>query len=281
MDVLVSTEWLAERIDDPDLSVVDATWFLPGTSRDARAEYEAAHIPGAVFIDLGELCANEEPVVGKLPPDHKFASRMQAAGLGDGHCIVVYDNSPLHTAARGWFLLKAYGAREVAVLDGGLGKWTSEGRPVESGTPSPMHTGHFSAALDRSQVMTKEAVAALVHSDGHEIVDARGAARFAGEEAEPRPDVTPGHIPGACNLPYASLYNPDGTFKRGVTLRAAFDAAGVDLAKPMIATCGSGVTACSVMLAAALLGKDDMRLYDGSWAEWGADPAMPKATGRA
>ncbi|QPQ55005.1 sulfurtransferase [Allosphingosinicella flava] len=280
MDSLVSTQWLASNLGAPDLRIVDATWFLPGGDRDARAEYEAGHIPGAVFLDIGELTRNDAPVVGKLPPDHKFASRMKALGLGDGDRIVVYDNSPLHTAARGWFLLKSYGAGEVAILDGGLEKWRAEGQPEEKGAPQ-IRSAHFTAALDTARVADKDYVSGLVHSSEHEIVDARGAGRFSGEEPEPRPDMAAGHIPGSCNLPYASLYAADGTFRTGEELRAAFDAAGIDLAKPMIATCGSGVTACSLLFAAHLIGKDDARLYDGSWAEWGSDPATPKATGRA
>lgn len=280
MDDLVSTEWLAGAIGAADLRIVDATWFLPSGNRDARAEFEAAHVPGAAFLDIGAILGCDTPVVGKLPPGEVFGERVAALGIGAGDRVVVYDNSPLHTAARAWFLLKAYGVEEVAILDGGLGKWRAEGRPVESG-PAASSGASLSASLDRARVMAKDEVAALVHSGEHEIVDARGPARFAGEEAEPRPDVTPGHIPGARNVPYASLYNEDGTFKRGEALRSAFEDEGVDLGKPMIATCGSGVTACSLAFGAHLLGKRDVRLYDGSWAEWGCDPSLPKETGRA
>jgi len=280
MDALVSTEWLAAELGASDLKVIDATWFLPGSERDARAEYDAEHIPGAVFLDIGELTQNDQPVLGKLPPEHKFASRMQSLGLGDGNRFVIYDNSPLRTSARAWFLLKAYGAHYVAILDGGLAKWKEEGRPLESGKPAIRH-GHFTAALDAARVVDKDYVSGLVHSSEHEIVDARGAARFAGEEPEPRAGMAAGHIPGARNVPYTSLYEADGTFKKGDALQAVFDAASVDLGKPMVATCGSGVTACSVLFAAQLLGKTDARLYDGSWAEWGADASTPKATGRA
>jgi thiosulfate/3-mercaptopyruvate sulfurtransferase len=280
MDSLVSTEWLAGELGAGDLRVIDASWFLPGAGRDARTDYEAEHIPGAVFLDLGELVANDAPVVGKLPPDHKFASRMRSLGLGDGDRVVVYDDSPLRTSARAWWLLNAYGVRDAAILDGGLAKWRAEGRPLESGTPS-VRQGHFTAALDKGSVAAKDFVGGIVHSDGHEIVDARSPSRFAGEEPEPRPGVTPGHIPGSRNLPYGTIFNADGTFKKGDDLRAAFEAAGVDLGKPMVATCGSGVTAASILFGAHLLGKEDVLLYDGSWGEWGADPATPKATGRA
>lgn len=278
MESLVSTDWLAEELGSPTLRIVDATWFLPGTGRDARTEYEAAHIPGALFMDIGELTACENPQVGKLPPDDLFARRIQAMGIGEGDRIVVYDNSPLRTAARGWFLLKAFGA-EAAILDGGLPKWRNEGRPIQSGSPDRADR-QFTAALARDRLLAKQEVLALLHSGDHEIVDARGPGRFHGEEAEPRADIAPGHIPGSTNLPYAALYNEDGTFKRGDALRAAFAGAGVDLGKPLVATCGSGVTACSLVFGAHLLGKEDVRLYDGSWTEWGADPATPKATGR-
>jgi thiosulfate/3-mercaptopyruvate sulfurtransferase len=215
-----------------------------------------------------------------MPPEHKFASRMQSLGLGDGSRFVVYDNSPLHSAARAWWMLKSFGAHYVAILDGGLAKWKAEGRPLESGRPQVRH-GHFSPRFDSGAVADKTAVAGLIGDGGHEIVDARSSARFTGEEAEPRPGMESGHIPGSKNLPQSALFNPDNSWKRGDDLRAVFDSAGVDLGKPMVATCGSGITACVLLFGAHLLGKEDVRLYDGSWSEWGADPATPKATGAA
>ena len=279
MESLVSTGWLESELGARDLRVIDASHFLPTEGRDARAEYEEEHIPGAVFLDLDTLADSDHPVPGMLPPEHKFASRMQSLGLGDGNRFVVYDNSPLHSAARAWWMLKIYGAHYVAILDGGLQKWTAEGRPVERGKPQVRHA-HFTAYLDRSAVADKEDVRSILGSDAHELVDARGAARFEGGE-EPRPGVTPGHIPGAKNLPQSALFNRDHSWKRGDALRAAFADAGVDLAKPMVTTCGSGVTAAALLFGAQLLGKQDVRLYDGSWAEWGADPSTPKATGPA
>ena len=280
MQNLVTTEWLAGELGASDLRVIDATIFLPGSGRDARAEYEAEHIPGAVFMDLDEIVDGTNPVPHMLPPDHEFASRMQALGLGDGNRFVVYDNSPLHSSARAWWMLKVFGTHKAAILDGGLQKWKSEGRPLESGTPQMPH-GHFTPMLDRSAVADKAFVKTLLGSGTHEIVDARPASRFAGEDPEPRPGVVPGHMPGARNLPQAELFMPDNSWKQGEDLRAAFDSAGVDLAKPMVTTCGSGVTAAVLLFGAHLLGKADVMLYDGSWSEWGADPETPKATGPA
>jgi thiosulfate/3-mercaptopyruvate sulfurtransferase len=280
MDSLVSTEWLARELGAPDLRVIDATIFLPGVGRDARAEYEAEHIPGAVFMNLDEIVDTADPAPHMLPPAHKFASRMQSLGLGDGNRFVVYDHTPLHSAARAWWMLKIFGAHYVALLDGGLGKWKAEGRPLESGKAHVRH-GHFTAFLDRDAVADKEYVSGLVHSPAHEIVDARPAARFAGEAAEPRPGVEPGHIPGSRNVPQGDLFNADDTWRRDDALRAAFEEAGVDLDKPMVTTCGSGVTAAILLFGAHLLGKNDVRLYDGSWSEWGADSATPKAIGPA
>ena len=280
MDSLVSTEWLERELGAGDLKVIDATLFLPGTPRDARAEYEAEHIPGAVFLDLEEVSDTANPVPHMVPPEAKFASRMASLGLRDGQRFVVYDNSPLHSAARAWWMLRSFGAHYVAILDGGLQKWKAEGRPLESGRPQVRH-GHFSPSFDARTVVDKSFVTGLIGAGSHEILDARGAGRFTGDEAEPRPGMASGHIPGSKNLPQGQLFEADNSWKRGEALKRAFDSAGVDLAKPMVATCGSGVTACVLLFGAHLLGKEDARLYDGSWSEWGADPATPKATGPA
>lgn len=277
MDSLVTTDWLEAELGAPDLRVIDATAFLPGTGRDARQEYEAAHIPGAVFFDIEEISDRDSPFPHMLPPPHKFASRMQSLGLGDGNRFVVYDNSPLHSAARVWWMLRIFGAHHVALVDGGLEKWKAEGRPLESGT-QPRRHGHFTPLFDAGAVVDKAQVLALA---GHDIVDARPAGRFAGEAPDPRAGVAAGHIPGSRNAPQSGFFNADNSWKRGQDLRAVFEAARVDLARPMVTTCGSGVTAAVILFGAHLLGKDDVRLYDGSWSEWGADPATPKATGAA
>lgn len=280
MDSLVTTEWLAGELGAFDLRVVDATKFLDDDGRDASAEYEAGHIPGAVFMDLAGLVDSGNPLPAMLPPAEKFASRMQSLGLGDGSRIVVYDNSPLKTAARAWWMLRVFGAHDVAILDGGLAKWTAEGRPIETGKPAHRHR-HFTVWRDDAHVRSLQQMKANIGSREELVVDARSAARFTGDEADPRPGVKPGHIPNAKNLPYGNLFNADGTWKRSDSLRAAFEDAGVDLDRPIVTTCGSGVTAAVVGFGAHLLGKKDVALYDGSWSEWGADPSTPKETGAA
>jgi len=280
MEPLVSTEWLEGELGASDLRILDASYFLPSDKRDARAEYEAEHIPGAVFFDLDDVADPDDPVPHMFPSDARMASRMAGLGLGDADRIVVYDNSPLHSGARAWFMLRSFGARQVAILDGGLPKWKAEGRPLQSGKVEPRR-GHFTPRLERERIVDKAEMLSLVSAPVAEIVDARGPGRFTGEEPEPRAELASGHIPGSKNLPQGRLFNPDNSWKRGEALHAEFEAAGVDLGKPLVTTCGSGVTACVLLFGAELLGKAGGRLYDGSWSEWGANPSTPKATGPA
>ena len=277
MESLVSTEWLANEMGASDLRIVDCTKHLPGTGRDALAEYEAGHIPGAVFMDLADLTDSSHAVENMLPPAEKFASRMQSLGLGDGSRIVLYDDSAVKTSARAWFMLKMFGAHDVAILDGGIAKWKAEGRPLAQGKETLRHR-HFTAWQDDSTVRTKAQVLANLHSKDEQVVDARGAARWSGAEEDPRPGIASGHIPGSLNVPFTALYNADGTFKDKAGIKATFEGAGVDLGKPIVTSCGSGVTACVLLFGLGLIGKDDAALYDGSWTEWGADTDTPKAT---
>jgi len=277
MESLVSTEWLAEHLGEPDLVVVDSSWHMPASGRNGRDEYLEAHIPDARFLDIDELSDHSNPAPHMLPSAGEFGEAMERLGVGREDRIVVYDNSPIHTAARGWFTLRHFGARIVAVLDGGLQKWVAEGRPTESGEPQTREA-RFEAKAVPGEVFSK---AEILAGTSFALADARGKGRFEATEPEPRPGIAGGHIPGARNLPFGLLYNEDGTFKSPGELRRAFAEAGLDPAKPFIASCGSGVTATSLIFAAHLLGSDGGKLYDGSWTEWGGDPATPKAVGRA
>ncbi|BAK68557.1 3-mercaptopyruvate sulfurtransferase [Sphingobium sp. SYK-6] len=281
MDLLVSTQWLADALGAADLRIVDATSFLPGTPRDAHAEYLETHIAGALFLDLSSLNDPGDPRPATVPTNAQFAARMAELGIGQDDRIVVYDNSPLVSAGRAWWLFRIFGARQVAILDGGLARWMAEGRPVEQGSGTPAASDGFNAHRDDSAIATKADVLANLDSCAAQVVDARGADRFSGADPEPRPGMASGHIPGSANMPTGMMLEPDGRWKRGEALRRSFADAGVDLGKPLIMSCGSGVTACNLLFGAALLGKDDVRVYDGSWSEWGADPATPKATGPA
>ena len=280
MEPLVTTDWVANEMAASDLRIVDASRHLADTGRDAAAEYLAGHIPGAVFMDLAELIDPAAPVENTLPPAEKFASRMQALGLGDGSRIVLYDDSAVKSAARAWFMLRMFGASNVAILDGGLAKWRAEGRELEGGRRTLRHR-HFTVWRDPAQTRDKAAMLANIASRSEQVVDARAAPRFNGATADPRPGIAAGHIPGSRNLVYTDLYNPDGTFRSKAEIRALFEQAGVDLDRPIITSCNSGVTACVLSFALHLIGKNDVALYDGSWTEWGADPALPKATGAA
>ena len=271
---LVSTEWLADHLGAPDLRVLDGSYHLPDAGRDAKAEYAAAHIPGAQFFDIDDISDSASALPHMLPPAEKFASRVKALGVGDGHQVVVYDTVGLFSAARVWWMFRVFGHRNVAVLDGGLPKWRAEGRPVDDIVP-PARERHFTPRRDMSLVRDVTQVAGAVKLGTEQIVDARSPERFRGEVPEPRPGLRSGHIPGSINLHYAALLNPDGTMKDVQALRDAFAAAGVDLARPTINSCGSGVTACILSLAQTRLGLKRTAVYDGSWSEWGAFSDLP------
>jgi len=277
---LVSTNWLAAHLKDPDLRLLDASWYLPEAGRNAKDEYNEAHIPGARFFDIDEISDQRSDLPHMAPPIEKFMSRMRAMGVGDGHQIVIYDGAGLLSAARVWWLFKLMGFETVAVLDGGLPKWKAEGHELED-MPPMVRDRHMTVRFQNQLVRDVTQVSAASKLNDHVIVDARAASRFRGEAPEPREGLRAGHIPGSRSVPFTTLLNDDRTMKSPEECRAIFEAAGVDLSKPVITTCGSGVTAAILALALERLGHRQWSLYDGSWAEWGMFPTVPVATGDA
>ncbi|MCX8227255.1 MAG: 3-mercaptopyruvate sulfurtransferase [Sulfitobacter sp.] len=277
---LVSTDWLAQHLKDPDLRLLDASWYLPDMGRDAKAEYDEAHIPGARFFDIDEISDARSDLPHMAPPAEKFMSRMRAMGIGDGHQVVVYDGAGLMSAARVWWLFKLMGQDNVAVLDGGMPKWVAEGHKTEDMPPIPRDR-HMTVRFQNHLVRDVTQVAQASKLKDPQIIDARSAGRFRGDDPEPREGLRAGHIPGSLSVPYTELLNADKTIKSVDGLKAAFQAAGVDLSRPVITSCGSGITAAILALALERMGHKSWSLYDGSWAEWGMFPTVPVATGDA
>lgn len=274
-DPLVSTVWLAEHLASAELRVVDATWFMPGEGKTGRETYSQGHIPGAVFFDIDAVSDHATDLPHMLPSDTAFAEAAGELGLRRDLPTVVYDAQGIFSAPRVWWSLRAMGFAQAVVLDGGLLKWRAEQRPLETARPDVTPTT-IEPAFDPSLVRDLADVRATLEARDAQVIDARSAARFRGEAAEPRAGLRSGHMPGALNLPWSGLINADGTMKAGEALREAFLAAGVDLDGPIITTCGSGVSAALLALALARLGRDDVAVYDGSWTEWGgrADTAV-------
>ena len=277
---LVSTEWLAAHIKDPDLRIIDASWYMPDANRDAFAEYTAEHIPGARYFDIDDISDHRSELPHMAPPVEKFMSRMRAMGIGDGHQVVVYDGSGLFSAARVWWMFRLMGKMEIAVLDGGLPKWKAEGRAL-SDMPTVVRDRHMTVSRQNQMVRDVTQVARAAKLGDYTILDARGAARFKGEAVEPREGLRSGHIPTSRNVFFGDLINANGTMKTKAEIHAVMETSGADLSKPVITTCGSGVTAAILCLALERIGKTDHALYDGSWSEWGMYADLPIATGAA
>lgn len=281
-DALVTTAWLADHLDDPNVVVLDGTYHLPTAGRDAETEFPQVHIPGAQRFDIDRVCDPDDPLPHMIPSPETFAAAAAALGISKDTMVVAYDVYGLQSAARTWWMFRLFGHDKVAVLDGGMPKWVAEGRALETGDATPREAGTFVAAFRPELVRSRDDVRAAIGDAGVQIVDARAAGRFTGDEPEPRPGMRSGHIPGSRSLPIGSLLNKDTREVLGAdALAARFAAAGVDPAKPTISSCGSGVTACVIALAAHRLGHPDMAVYDGSWSDWGSRDDTPIDTGPA
>ncbi|MFZ2031886.1 MAG: 3-mercaptopyruvate sulfurtransferase [Vitreimonas sp.] len=280
-DPLVSCEWLAERLDAPEIRPVDATWFLPGDTRDAKALFAERRIPGAVFFPIDEIADTDSTLPHMLPSPEKFSSRMRKLGIGDGNRVVVYDNQGLFSAPRVWWTFRVMGHEDVVVLDGGFPAWERGGYPIETGPAQARMERHFTARFRADLVRDVTDVQRIIAKGGAPIFDARPAQRFRGEAPEPRAGLKSGHMPGARSVPSGALVNEQGFLRSAAELQQIFDEAGATAARPAVCTCGSGVTAAIIALALARLGRWDASVYDGAWAEWGSRDDTPIATGPA
>lgn len=278
LPTVVSTEWLAAHLGEPDLRVVDATWYLPHLKRDARAEHTERHIPGAVYFDIDAISDHDSQLPHMLPDPETFARAAGALGIGSEDRVVAYGGRGMIASARAWWMFRVFGHEQVAVLDGGLAKWRAEGRPLEAGAPTPA-ARRFTAAFRKELVADLDRVRATLETQREQVIDARSHGRFVGTEPEPRPGLRAGHIPGSVSLPYDRLFRrEDDTLLAPDGLRAAFGRAGLDLERPVVATCGSGVSAAVLTLGLYLLGHADTAVYDGSWSEWGGSLETPVET---
>ena len=271
---LVSTEWLAEHLEAPDVRVVDASWYLPADNRDPVAEYNEGHIPGAVRFDIDEIADTDSDLPHMMPSPEKFSSRMRKLGIGDGNRVVVYDGGMMMSAARAWWMLKTFGHDDVAILNGGINKWKAEGRPLEDLPPVPRER-HFTARLNTTMIRYVDQMLANIESAEEQVVDARAQARFDGVAPEPREGMRSGHIPGSVCVPFIEVLDDDKTMMPAADIKAAFEAAGLDLKKPIVATCGSGVSASVLVFSLHLIGQRQNAVYDGSWSEWGGRDDLP------